>query len=547
MSGPDAVVVGSGHNALVAAAYLARQGWSVTVLERDTVAGGAVSTVERFPGHRVDRGSSAHLMVRHTGIVEELDLAAHGLRYVDADPWAVAPTPAGADGPAVVFHRDLADTCASVEAACGARDADAYARFATEWGDRSARVLRAFGAAPTAPALLRSFWGMASPHGPGELSRSFLTSGDALLDEHFDSERLKAALSWFGAQSGPPTSEPGTASMVGFAAALHAVPPGRAVGGSGALSAALVSLLRAAGCAVDLGDAVTALRRGPDGWTVTTAAGRTLRTPVVVAGCHVLTTLALLRAGGHDSPDQRRWERGVRVGPGIGMVVRLATTALPVYPSAVGQDRPGHEASNGLALLVSDRAQLRAAHGAALAGELPPRPAVLGMSFSGLDPSTTPPGEHSVSLWAQWHPYRLSGGRGWDDVGPGEADRVLAELEAHAPGITAAVRHRHVQTPLDLERELGLLGGNVMHVEMSLDQMFSWRPVPELGGYRVPDAPGLYLTGASTHPGGGVSGASGRTAARRVLADARGGLLRRTAGRVQALRAPLDRARRPAP
>ncbi|GAB2914675.1 NAD(P)/FAD-dependent oxidoreductase [Rhodococcus aerolatus] len=528
-AGPDAVVVGSGHNGLVAAAYLARAGWDVVVLEGDTVAGGAVSTVERFPGHRVDRGSSAHLMVRHTGVVEELDLAAHGLRYLDADPWAVAPAPAGSDAPAIVFHADLARTCASIAAACGQRDADAYGRFVAEWGPRSARVLRAFGSAPTGASLLRAFWGMPTPHGPGALSRSFLTSGDALLDEWFDDERLKAALAWFGAQSGPPTSEPGTAPMVGFAAAMHDVGPGRAVGGSGALTEALVARLRAAGSAVDLGDAVTALHRGPSGWTVRTAAGRALRTPVVVAGCHVLTTVGLLRAGGHDSAALRRWERGVRVGPGIGMAVRLATTALPEYPSAAGQG----PVATGLQLLVADRAQLRAAHGAALAGDLPPRPAVLAMSFSALGDGTTPDGEHGLTLWAQWHPYRLRDGRSWDDVGQAEADRVVAELEALAPGVAATVRHRHVQTPLDLERELGLLGGNVMHVEMSLDQMFSFRPVPELGGYRVPDAPGLYLTGASTHPGGGVSGASGRTSARLVLRDASGGVLRRAGARVR--------------
>ncbi|MEV6562636.1 NAD(P)/FAD-dependent oxidoreductase [Nocardia sp. NPDC051756] len=508
------VVVGSGHNALVAACYLARAGHAVEVLERDEVLGGAVSTVERFPGHLVDRGSSAHIMVRHTGIIEELELDRFGLRYIDCDPWGFTP---GIDGRApLVFHRDLAATCASIAAACGESDAVAYRRFVEVWGPRSARVMRAFGGGPTPGRLLRSFWGLDAKDGGSALSREFLQSGDALLDKHFRDERLKASLAWFGAQSGPPMSEPGTAPMVGFAALMHTLPPGRAVGGSGALSAALVQRLRADGGVVTAGDAVTALRRAGDGWRVRTASGRNLHADTVIAGSHVLTTLDLLRAGGFDAAVLDDWRRRIRVGPGIGMVVRVATRSLPSYPgSSVG------ESARGLQFLVSDRRQLRLAHGAASAGDLPPRPVVLAMSFSALDPSIAPPGEHQLSLWAQWHPYRLADGSEWAAHAEREADRIIAEVDSYAPGFADSVLRRFVQTPVDLEREMGLLGGNVMHVEMSLDQMMLWRPLPELSGQRVPGAPGLYLTGASTHPGGGVSGASGRSAANLALRDLR--------------------------
>ncbi|TQF73588.1 NAD(P)/FAD-dependent oxidoreductase [Rhodococcus spelaei] len=519
----DAVVVGSGHNALVSACYLARAGWSVEVLERDTVLGGAVSTVERFPGHQVDRGSSAHIMIRHTGIVEDLELADHGLRYLDCDPWAFAPAPAGSGRPGIVFHRDLDRTCRSVAESCGAADAHAYRRFVADWGPRSASVMRSFGGPPTGGRLVRSFWGLDTGAGAAALSREFLSSGDALLDNYFDDEHLKAALAWFGAQSGPPMSEPGTAPMVGFAALMHTLPPGRAVGGSGSLTRALASRLAADGGTVRLGDAAVELRRDSGGWTTRTASGREVRSRVVVAGCHILTTLDLLDRGGHDRGQIDDWRRRIRVGPGIGMVVRLATDALPEYPSAPD----GETVTSGLQLLVSDRAQLRLAHGSALAGELPPTPAVLAMSFSGIDPSLSPPGEHQVTLWSQWHPYALSGGRRWADLAEAEGDRVVAEIERLAPGFTASVRHRLVQSPVDIESEMGLIGGNVMHVEMSLDQMFMWRPLPELSGHRVPGATGLYLTGASTHPGGGVSGASGRSAASVALSDARFGRLRR--------------------
>jgi phytoene dehydrogenase-like protein len=200
------------------------------------------------------------------------------------------------------------------------------------------------------------------------------------------------------------------------------------------------------------------------------------------------------------------------------MVVRTATSALPVYPGATPE-----ESTRGLQLLVTDRRQLRLAHAAALAGELPPRPVVLAMSFSALDPTIAPPGEHQLSLWAQWHPHRLADGSEWSAHGEREADRIIAEVDSYAPGFADSVRQRYVQTPADLETELGLIGGNVMHVEMSMDQMFFWRPIPELSGQKVPGAPGLYLTGASTHPGGGVSGASGRTAAGLVLRSLRRG------------------------
>ena len=509
----DAAVVGSGHNALVAACYLARAGRSVEVFERDTVIGGATSTVERFPGHRVDRGSSAHIMIRHTGIVEELELADHGLRYLDCDPWAFAP--GGPDRPAIVFHRDLDRTCDSIRRACGPADATAYRSFVDTWGPRSARVMRAFGGPPTGGRLLRSFWGLDTGAGGSALSREFLTTGDALLDETFRDERLKAALAWFGAQSGPPMSEPGTAPMVGFAALMHTLPPGRAVGGSGALADALVSSLGSNGGVVTPGDGVAALERVESGWRVQTSGGRTVTARTVIAGCHVLTTLDLLERGGHDSTVIDTWRRGIRVGPGIGMVVRLATTALPRYS---GTDSAA-ESATGLQLLVDDRTHLRRAHGCALAGDLPTRPVVLGMSFSAVDPSIAPAGQHQLSLWSQWHPYALSDGSAWSDVADREADRIVAEVEALAPGFADTIVDRHVQSPADIEREIGLIGGNVMHVEMSLDQMMMWRPIPALAGQRVPGAEGLYLTGASTHPGGGVSGASGRTVAGLALAD----------------------------
>lgn len=504
---PRAVVVGAGHNGLVAACYLAKEGLDVEVVEQDTVLGGAVSTVERWPGYRVDRGSSAHVMIRHTGIVEELQLQECGLDYLDLDPWGFAPF--GDEG--LTFHVDLDRTCASIEAVCGGKDAHAYHGFVTDWSARNVRIFEAFQGEPTPRRLGRAIWGTGKEAGLGgvELSRQFLTSGDGLLDSLFDDERLKTALSWLGSQSGPPTHEPATADLVGWNTLMHLRAPGRPRGGSGMLSEALSARLTSYGGRVRLGDGATALtRRGDRVVGVRTASGDHLDADVVVSGAHVLATLRLL--GDDGLLDRAR--RTVRVGNGIGMVVRLATTGLPSYPGA-----PGPEVHRALQLLAPSRQALRRAHGEWSAGLPPTEPAALAMCFSAFDDTLAPAGRHTVSIWGQWHPYTLSNGERWDDIGTREADKLVAAVDRAAPGFADLVEQVHVQTPLDLERELGLVQGQVMHLEMSLDQMFLWRPLPELARYRA--VPGLYLCGASTHPGGGVFGASGRSAARAVLRD----------------------------
>jgi phytoene dehydrogenase-like protein len=516
----DVVVVGSGHNALVAACYLARDGLDVEVVERDSVLGGAVSTVERFPGYRVDRGSSLHVMIRHTGIPEELRLHECGLTYLDADPWAFLP--GTRQEPAITFQTDLDRTCESISRACGQRDADAYRRFVADWTDPVRRLLAAFQEPPSALRIARRMAGLARRDGGAETARRFLQPADLLLDSYFHSERLKTALAWLAAQSGPPPHEPATAGHLCWVPLLHLLPPGRPVGGSGALTQALAERLVRYGGRVRLGDAAVRLtchNGRADG--VVTASGEHVRARAVLAGCHILTTGELLGDGGDggdgggllgDGGDGGPARRRARVGDGIGMAVRLGTTALPAYSGATGGSY------HGMQLLARDRQQLRAAYGDYLAGRLPAEPPVLAMTLSALDPSLAPRGRQSVSLWSQWHRYDLSGGRSWDAVRDAAASQIIGQVERFAPGFAEAVEHVHVQTPLDLERELGLLRGNVMHLEMGLDAMFALRPQPGLASYRGP-VDGLYLTGASTHPGGGVFGASGRSAARVMLAD----------------------------
>jgi phytoene dehydrogenase-like protein len=308
-------------------------------------------------------------------------------------------------------------------------------------------------------------------------------------------------------------SDPGTAAMVGWVALLHDVPPGHPVGGSGALTRALRRRLEADGGRVTLGDGAARLLVSDGRVTgVETTSGRRVLADAVVAACHVGATRAL---AGPDAPPALA-EADPPLGNGFGLVVRALTVAPPRYPGV-----PDDVASSGLQLLCTDRAQLAAAAGDWRAARLPRRPVPLAMCFSVSDGTLAPPGQHVVTVWGQWYPYKLADGGTWDDLTLQEAGRLIQAVDRFAPGFADSVRRLHVQTPVDLERELSLPRGNVMHVEMGLASMFGLRPTPALAGYRVPGLAGLYLAGASTHPGGGVSGHSGRTVARLLLADRR--------------------------
>jgi phytoene dehydrogenase-like protein len=448
-------------------------------------------------------------MVRHTDLIEELELGECGLRYLDADPWAYVPAVDGKPG--IVFASDLERTTDSIAKACGDADAAAYRALIAELTPVCRRLLAIFRDAPGPTRIARRGRGLLRAGGGAETARWFLQPADHLLDATFRDERLKAALAWLVAQSGPPAHEPGTVGHLMWPALLHLRPPGRPIGGSGMLTAALAERLRRDGGRISTGDAVVAVLA--DGERVTgvrTESGRTVRARAVVCGTHVLAMLDLLAAAGLEPPDVRS---RIRVGDGIGAAVRLTGTALPHY-----LDAPS-DALHGMQLLVSDRLELRQAYADWLVGRAPDRPAVLAMTPTAQDPTLAPPGRHTITLWAQWHRYDLTDGH-WDDLRDHTARSAINRVEQFAPGFAATVTDTHVQTPLDLERELGLRRGNVMHVEMALDAMFGLRPVPEFAGYRGP-VPGLYLTGASTHPGGGVFGASGENAARVVLADLR--------------------------
>jgi Phytoene dehydrogenase and related proteins len=157
-----------------------------------------------------------------------------------------------------------------------------------------------------------------------------------------------------------------------------------------------------------------------------------------------------------------------------------------------------------------------------LSGVPSKNPCALAMTFSAVDPTLAPEGRHTLFIWGQYYPYELANGARWQDIEEREADKLIEVVSRYAPNVKNSILDRFIQSPLDLEKRLGLLRGNVMHVEMDFNQMFLFRPLPELSAYRTPFK-NLYLTGASTHPGGGVFAASGYNTAQVVLKDVKGG------------------------
>lgn len=518
-------IVGAGHNALVCACYLAKAGHDVTVFERRSRVGGAVNTEEMWGGYLVDTCSVMHILIHKTPVIEELELRNFGLEYMQMDPWGFAPFP---DGSHILFYRDLDKTCQSI-ARLSERDAEVYRAFVTKWDGFNQQVFEAFSRSPAPGALIggialrtakeqiRTRGQAADPSMSGlSLLRTVLGNYGRMLDEIFTDERVKAAIAWMAAQSGPPPSEVGAGALAGAHSLYHDVGATHPRGGSGMLSQALARCLEHHGGTIRCDAPVKRISvsngrvRG-----VELESGERVPADRVVSGAHVQTTFLKL-LGEEDLPARlTRQIKSLRVGNGVGMTVRCAIDALPNYGASV------EGAARGMQLICPSVEYLQSSYNDSQRGYPAEHPALVTMTPSAVDPTITPPGKHSLYIWAQYHPYTLANGEKWDDIREREADRILATLAEYAPNVASSVTNRYIQTPLDLERNVGLLKGNIMHIDMSLDQMFMFRPLPELAHYRTP-IDGLYITGASTHPGGGVSGASGRNTASAVLSDMQG-------------------------
>jgi phytoene dehydrogenase-like protein len=525
----DAVVIGSGHNALVTAAYLGKAGLRVLVLERREVIGGQAETRELDEGARVPR--LAHTVGRiRPAVVRELGLRARGLSLAAPAVRVFAPQP---DGRALVLRADPVETAAGLRAWSSA-DADRYADF-----DRLVRSLGGFMATLAASAppdvagpsladalaglrLGRRFRGMGKLDGRTILRVLPMAVAD-FVGESLETDALRAAIAWRGVRytSMGPWSAGSTAVLLAEAAGNDGGASGEtvvAIGGPGALTNALADAARSAGVEIRTGSRVVAVTSRDGSVTgVALASGEEIEAPIVVGGVdprHLLVDLADPVAVG----PQLRWRAGNVRTPGVTAKVNLVLRGLPTFPAANGDE----SLLRGRILLAEGIDAIERAFDASKYGRISEAPILEAMIPSLLDPSLVDgaaAGTHVMSVVAQYAPRDLRDAD-WESEREAFGDRVLDRLELVAPGIGKLVRAREVVTPLDLEREYGLSGGHPLHAEPGLDSWYAWRPLLGFARYRMPLA-GLYLCASGAHPGGGITGGPGQNAAREILADAR--------------------------
>ncbi|CAI5775219.1 nucleotide-disulfide oxidoreductase domain-containing 2 [Podarcis lilfordi] len=542
----DAVVIGAGHNGLVAAAYLRKGGLKTAVLERRHLVGGAAVTEEIIPGFRFSRASYLLSLLRPQ-IYAELELKRHGLKVLPRDPYSYTPlledARAGKAPRSLLLGNNMADTQSQI-AQFSVKDAQAFPKYEAFMNRLVSAIDPLLDTCPLDVAgfsqgsLLQKLRAL---RGLRALIRAGFTLGKQLpqyyqvltapiskiLDLWFESEPLKATLATdavIGAMAGPHT--PGSGYVL-----LHHVMGelegrqgawGYVAGGMGALSQSLANAATALGAEIFTEKAVAQILLSSDGKAqgVCLQDGTEVKSRLVLSNASPQLTFLELTPQEQLPPEfvQRISQFDSRSPV---TKINVAVDRLPDFRAAPnardGCPLPHHQCS--IHLNCEDIQLLHQAFEDACQGRPSSRPMIELCIPSALDPSLAPPGCHVVSLFTQYTPYTLAGGKQWDDREREDyADRVFDCVEAYAPGFKASVVGRDVLTPPDLERIFGLPGGNIFHGAMSLDQLYFARPVPSYSSYRSP-VEGLYLCGSGAHPGGGVMGAAGRNAARMALED----------------------------
>jgi phytoene dehydrogenase-like protein len=509
----DAIVVGSGHNGLISAAYLAKARRRVLVLERRDVIGGATVTEEPWPGYRLSTCSYVcNLLLPE--VVRDLDLNRHSYDVRPLDPQYFVPFP---DGEYLISYLDEAKTKEQIRK-FSEKDAAAYQAYWAMWDRIIARMRPLLDLqAPTREDIERAFDG---PEGEVDWHTLTMKSIAEVLDEYFESEQIKATLcvgGVIGTNAGPRT--PGTAyvkyhHILGKIAG-HQGAWGYVRGGMGTVSKAIASSARQAGAEIltnaevgeiDIRDGVA---RG-----VHLLDGRSFEAKVVLSNADPQRTY-LGMVGEKHLPDDL--VEGVEAMRAEGSVVKvlLALRELPDFMALPGKEiGPQHR---GGIVINPSVGSLQEAWEECERGEPSTRPFIDGYIQSATEDGLAPPGKHTLSLFCQYAPYELAEGT-WTERREEIGRNIIDTFAEYAPNLPRAIEGVEVLGPPDIEERIGITGGNIFHGEILPEKMFANRPVPGYSGYRTP-VENLYLCGAGTWPGGAVFGAPGRNAAKQVLAD----------------------------
>jgi beta-carotene ketolase (CrtO type) len=506
----DVVVIGAGHNGLACACYLARAGLDVTVVEAAATPGGCIHTVDLPDGRgRLELGAYEHAGIRASGVADDLELEARfGLRFHLRDQVTLAPCD---DGAALAFDASLERTVAHLRPVVGDADAEAYRRFAG-WAAAATALLRQTEAGP--PPSLRELAALAEAAlgaEAGRLLQALLGSASSLVGSAVADERLRGVLVHWAAHSQQSPADPGTGAGGLLLAGGHGAPAARPAGGSAAMIEALVRCLEAAGGTLRCGQPVSRVEvSGGRAVAVHAGGGRIQAARAVVSSVDARRLLLGLLDEADVPPPLLAEARRIHVGRAnvSELKVDAVLARMPELPGPAGFER-------ALLLSPNTAADVEAAFARIRLGELPGRPPLMLAFPSALEPGWAPAGR--AALWlSTFVPWRLASGP-WDQAALERAAGHAWRVAERALGSALEPVERRVTGPLQWVARHGGPHANPNHVEMSLDQLLCFRPSPGLAGYRTPIG-GLFLTGAGTHPGGGVTGVPGRNAAAVVLA-----------------------------